>query len=68
VLEVVTAPEEVKGASITLYQRILRGDELLLEAHVRVAFVCDGKAWPIPKALRTAMQAGRDLPGGARGA
>jgi acyl-CoA thioester hydrolase len=68
VLEVVTAPEEVKGASITLYQRILRGDELLLEARVRVAFVCDGKARPIPKALRTAMQAGRDLPGGARGA
>ena len=28
VLAVVTAPEEVKGASITLNQRILRGDEL----------------------------------------
>jgi acyl-CoA thioester hydrolase len=67
VLEVVTAPEEVKGASITLSQRILRGDELLLEARVRVAFVCDGKARPIPKALRSAMQAGRDLPGGGRG-
>jgi acyl-CoA thioester hydrolase len=58
VLEVVTAPEEVKGASITLYQRILRADDLLLEARVRVAFVRDGRARPIPKALRTAMQAG----------
>ena len=58
VLDVVTAPEEVKGASITLCQRILRADELLLEAHVRVAFVADGRARPIPKALRTAMQAG----------
>ena len=42
VLEVVTAPEEVKGASITLKQRILRADELLVEARVRVAFVCGG--------------------------
>jgi acyl-CoA thioester hydrolase len=59
VLQVITAPEEVKGASITLHQRILRGDELLVEAHVRVAFVCAGRAQPIPKALRTAMRAGR---------
>jgi acyl-CoA thioester hydrolase len=57
---VVTAPEEVKGASITLHQRILRGDELLVEAHVRVAFVAHGRARPIPKALRTAMQAGQE--------
>ena len=60
VLEVVTAPEEVKGASITLHQRILRRDELLIEAHVRVAFVCAGRARPIPKALRMAMRADRD--------
>jgi acyl-CoA thioester hydrolase len=60
VLTVVTAPEEVKGASITLNQRILRGDDLLVEAHVRVAFVCEGRARPIPKALRTAMRADAD--------
>jgi acyl-CoA thioester hydrolase len=60
ILEVVTAPEEVKGASITLHQRILRRDELLIEAHVRVAFVCAGRARPIPKALRMAMRADRD--------
>jgi acyl-CoA thioester hydrolase len=63
VLQVMTAPEEVKGASITLHQRITRGDELLVEAHVRVAFVCAGRARPIPKALRAAMRAGRDLIG-----
>jgi acyl-CoA thioester hydrolase len=63
VLAVETAPEEVKGASITLHQRILRADELLVEARVRVAFVCGGRARPIPKALRTAMRADRDLIG-----
>jgi acyl-CoA thioester hydrolase len=58
VLEIETAPEEVKGASITLHQRIRRGEEVLIEAHVRVAFVCEGRARPIPKALRQAMSAG----------
>ena len=60
VLEIVTTPEEVKGASITLHQRVVLGDELLVEAHVRVAFVADGRARPIPKALRSAMQAGQE--------
>ena len=64
VLEVVTAPEEVKGASITLKQRILRADELLVEARVRVAFVCAGRARPIPKALRTAMRPDQERMGG----
>jgi acyl-CoA thioester hydrolase len=64
VLEVVTAYEEVKGASIMLYQRILRGAELLIEAHVRVAFICDGRARPIPKPLRMAMKAEQDRAGG----
>ena len=57
VLDIVTAPQEVKGASITLHQQILRGSELLVEADVRVAFVSDGRARPIPRALRFAMQA-----------
>ena len=57
VLEIITRPEEVKGASITLNQRAMRGDELLVEAHVRVAFVSGGRAKPIPKPLRIAMQA-----------
>src|SRR3954468_9501415 len=38
VLEIVTAPGEVKGASVLLRQRILRAEDLLIEARVRVAF------------------------------
>ena len=60
VLEIFTEPEEVKGASITLRQRIKRGEELLVEASVRVAFVSDGRARPIPKPLRIAMKADQD--------
>jgi acyl-CoA thioester hydrolase len=56
VLDVHTTPEEVKGASITLHQRVMRGEELLVEAHVRVAFVSAGRAKPIPKPLRMAMK------------
>ncbi|HEY7242462.1 MAG TPA: tol-pal system-associated acyl-CoA thioesterase [Xanthobacteraceae bacterium] len=57
VLDITTSPQEVKGASISLHQQILRGDELLVEAHVRVACVSGGRARPIPKALRLAMMA-----------
>jgi len=58
-LRIVTAPEEVKGASITVHQRVERADELLVEARVRVAFVSGGRARPIPKPLRAAMAADR---------
>ena len=61
VLDVVTVPQEVKGASITLRQRVMRGDELLVEAHVRVAFISGGRARPIPKPLRIAMRADQKL-------
>jgi acyl-CoA thioester hydrolase len=56
-LDVVTIPQEVRGASIMLDQEVRRGDELLLEAKVKVAFVSGGRAKPIPKALRIAMKA-----------
>ena len=59
-LKIVTATEEVKGASITLHQRVMRGDEMLIEAHVKVAFVSGGRARPIPKPLRIAMRADQD--------
>ncbi len=59
VLEVVTTPVEVKGASITLLQQCRRGDDLLVEARVRVAFVSGGKAQRIPRPLRLAMESGR---------
>jgi acyl-CoA thioester hydrolase len=59
-LEVVTATDEVKGASITLLQKVMRGPDILVEAHVRVAFVSGGRARPIPKPLRIAMRADRE--------
>jgi acyl-CoA thioester hydrolase len=59
VVEVCTTPREVAGASITLLQRVVRGDETLVEADVRVAFIAGGKAQRIPKALREAMRADR---------
>jgi acyl-CoA thioester hydrolase len=57
VLEVTTTPQEVRGASITLDQRVMRGDDVLIEARVQVAFVSGGRARRIPEALRTAMRA-----------
>jgi acyl-CoA thioester hydrolase len=56
VLEVITTPQEVRGASITLDQRVMRGDDVLIEARVQVAFVSGGRARRIPEALRTAMR------------
>ena len=56
VLDVVTWPVAVKGASITLAQEVRR-EELLVKAEVRVAFISEGRAHPIPKALRTLLKA-----------
>jgi acyl-CoA thioester hydrolase len=60
-LHIITRPEEVKGASVLLHQQVMRDGELLVEAKVRVAFVSAGRAKPIPKVLRTAMSAHREL-------
>jgi acyl-CoA thioester hydrolase len=57
VLVVATAPEAVKGASMILLQHVLRGDDVLVEAHVRVAFVSGGRARPMPKPFREAIRA-----------
>jgi len=65
VLEINTEPEEVKGASITLRQRVMRDGEVLVEARVRVAFISGGRARPIPKPLRIAMKADQDAGRGA---
>jgi acyl-CoA thioester hydrolase len=62
-LEIVTTPEEVKGASVMLYQQVRRGEDLLVEAHVQVAFVSGGRARPIPKPLRIAMKADQEAGG-----
>lgn len=61
VLEIITTPAEVKGASVTLNQKVMRGEDLLVEAQVQVAFVSGGRARPIPKPLRVAMDADRLL-------
>jgi acyl-CoA thioester hydrolase len=57
VLDVVTWPVAVKGASITLAQEVRRGDVMLVKAQVRVAFISEGRAQPIPKALRMLLKA-----------
>jgi acyl-CoA thioester hydrolase len=63
-LAIVTATIEVKGASVILRQRVMRDDEVLLEAQVQVAFVSGGRARPIPKPLRIAMQAHQERAAG----
>ena len=57
VLDVVTWPVVVKGASITLAQEVRRGHDVLVRAQVRVAFISEGRAQPIPKSLRILMKA-----------
>ena len=57
VLEIITSPAEVKGASVVLHQQVARAGEILIDAQVRVAFVSAGRARPIPKPLRVAMRA-----------
>ena len=51
-MEIVTERSEVKGASVMMTQRVMRGEDLLLDAQVQVAFVSGGRARPIPKPLR----------------
>ena len=57
VIEVVTKPGEVGGASIILKQSIVRAGETLIEADVRIAFVAGEKPQRIPAALRKALHA-----------
>ncbi|WP_244547759.1 tol-pal system-associated acyl-CoA thioesterase [Bradyrhizobium sp. OK095] len=57
VLDVVTWPTAVKGASIMLAQEVRRGGDVLVKAEVRVAFISGGRAQPIPKSIRTLMKA-----------
>jgi acyl-CoA thioester hydrolase len=57
VLDIVTWPIAVKGASITLAQEVRRGEDVLVRAEVRVAFIAEGRAQPIPKSLRILLKA-----------
>jgi acyl-CoA thioester hydrolase len=56
VLDVVTWPVAVKGASVVMAQEVRRGEDVLVKAQVRVAFISGGRAQPIPKALRILMK------------
>jgi acyl-CoA thioester hydrolase len=55
ILEIRTRPGEIRGASITLEQEVVRSGESLTRARVRVALVAGGKAQRIPKPLRHAL-------------
>ena len=60
VLDVVTWPVAVKGASIVLGQEVRRGHDILVKAQVRVALMSEGRAQPIPKELRSLLKADLD--------
>jgi acyl-CoA thioester hydrolase len=51
-LNVETQPVEMRGASMVVSQRVLRGDEVLVTANVTVVCVGDGRARRIPDPLR----------------
>ena len=57
ILDVVTWPVAVKGASIMLAQEVRKAEEVLVKAEVRVAFISEGRAQPIPKTLRGLLRA-----------
>jgi acyl-CoA thioester hydrolase len=52
VLTVETVPVEMKGASMTVRQRVLRGEEELATADVKVVCIGGGRARRIPDGLR----------------
>lgn len=51
-LTVETTPVEIRGASMTVRQRVLRGEDALVAAEVKVVCVGGGRARRIPDALR----------------
>ena len=54
-IDIITEPKEVRGASMLLRQTVTRGDELLVAADVTVACVRNGRAVRIPDGLRRLM-------------
>jgi acyl-CoA thioester hydrolase len=57
-LTIETRADAIGGASMDLDQRVLRGDEVLITAKVRIACVANGKPARIPKAVRAALGGG----------
>jgi acyl-CoA thioester hydrolase len=62
VLTVETRTAEVRGASLVIVQRILRGEDLIVTADVRVAAIAGGRPARIPDDLRAVLKPGRDRP------
>ncbi len=54
-LTIETSANAIGGASMDLEQRVLRGEEILITAKVRIACVANGKPARIPKAVRGAL-------------
>ena len=52
VLVVETRTADVRGASLVIAQRILRGDEVIVTADVRVAAISEGRPARVPDELR----------------
>src|SRR5690348_18275218 len=52
VLQEVTWPVAVKGASMVLAEEVRRGADVLVKGEERVAFISEGRAQPLPKAIR----------------
>jgi acyl-CoA thioester hydrolase len=57
-LSVETHVAKIGGASIEMAQKILRGDEVLLLAHVQVAAVADGRAQRLPPEIGAKLATG----------
>jgi acyl-CoA thioester hydrolase len=58
VLAIETRTDEIRGASLTMAQRVLRGDEVLVTADVRVAAISRGRPARIPDTLRWLLHPG----------
>lgn len=56
ILQVETRLKELGGASLTLSQRILRGDTALIMADVKIAVVQNGAPKRLPLSLRAILQ------------
>ena len=54
-LTIESTPRAIGGATLELDQRVLRGQEVLITASVRVACVAQGRPARIPKAVREAL-------------
>ncbi len=54
-LTIETSARAIGGATLELDQRVLRGDEVLITAEVRIACVANGRPARIPKGVREAL-------------